>query len=56
MLYALFCLVLLFFDVYFLCNWILKITGWTDPQERKAATIAVMTAAALNSDKTPKTK
>ena len=56
MLYALFCLALLIFDVYLLCNGILKVTDWTDPQERKAATIAVMTAAVLNSDKTPKTK
>ncbi len=56
MLYTLFCLALFVFDVYLLCNGILKVTGWTDPQERKTATIAAMTAALLNSDKTPKTK
>ena len=42
--------------LYLICNGILGVTGGTDPQERKAATIAVMTAAVLNSDKTPKTK
>ena len=42
--------------LYLICNGILRATGWKDPQERKAATIAVMTAAVLNSDKTPKTK
>ena len=41
--------------VYWLLNDILKVTGWTDPEERKAATIAVMTAAILNSD-SPKKK
>ena len=54
--YALFCLALLVLDVYLLCNGILGATGWTDPQERKAATIAVMTAALLNSGQTPKKK
>ena len=53
---TLFCLALLVFDVHILCSGILKVTGWTDPQERKVATIAMMTAALLNSDKTPKTK
>ncbi len=56
MLYGMVCLLGFVLLVYWICNGILKITGWKDPQERKAATIAVMTAAVLNSDKTPKTK
>ena len=56
MLYALACLVLLVLVVYWICNSILKVTGWSDPKERSAATIAVMTAALLNSDQTPKQK
>lgn len=56
LLYTLFCLALLVFDVHILCNGIIKVTCWTDPQERKAATITVMTAALLNCGKTPKTK
>lgn len=35
--------------VYWIMSGILKATGWTDPEERKKATIAAMTAAALNS-------
>lgn len=49
MLYAIACLALLVFIVYEVCNGILRVTGWTDPQERKAATMAVMTSAILNS-------
>ena len=56
MLYALACLVLLVLVVYWICNSILKVAGWSDPKERSAATIAVMTAALLNSDQTPKKK
>ena len=56
MLYALVCLVLMVLTVYWICNSILRITGWSEPQERRAATIAVMTAALLNSDQTPKKK
>ena len=56
MLYALACLVLLVLVVYWICNSILKVTGWSDPKERSAATIAVMTTALLNSDQTPKKK
>lgn len=39
---------------YWICNGILKATGWTDPKERKTATIAVMTSAILNSKGTKK--
>ena len=56
MLYTLFCLAFLVFDIYLICDLILGATGWTNPKERRTATIAVMTAALLNSDKTPKTK
>lgn len=56
MLYGLACIALLVLLVYWIMNSILKATGWTDPEERKKATIAAMTAAVLNSDKTPKTK
>ena len=48
-------LALLVYIVYGICNGILKVTGWTDPQERKTASIAAMTAAILNSNETPKT-
>ncbi len=40
--------------VYRIENGILKATGWTDPEERKKATIAAMTAAVLNSKGTKK--
>lgn len=40
--------------VYRAANGILKATGWTDPEERKKATIAAMTAAVLNSKGTKK--
>ena len=53
---ALIYLAVFVYVVYSICNGILKITGWTDPKERSAATIAVMTAAHLNSDETPKAK
>ena len=49
-------LALLVYIVYSICNGILKVTGWTDLKERRAATIAAMTAALLNSGKTPKAK
>ena len=49
MLYGLVCIAALFLLVYWIMNGILKVTGWTDPQERKAATLAAMTAAMLNS-------
>ena len=49
MLYGLACIAGLLLSVYWLLNGILKLTGWTDPEERKKATIAAMTAAALNS-------
>ena len=54
MLYAIACLLGLVLLVYWICDGILKVTGWTDPQERKAAAAAVMTAALLNSDSKPK--
>ena len=47
MLYGLACIAGLLLSVYWLLNGILKLTGWTDPEERKKATIAAMTAAAL---------
>lgn len=54
MLYGLVCLgglVLLVYEIY---DGILKATGWTDPEERKKAAIAAMTAAAINSTGTKK--
>lgn len=54
MLYGLVCIAGLFLLVYWIMNSILKVTGWTDPQERKAATLAAMTAAMLNSSDSKK--
>ena len=54
MLYTLACIALLVFIVYEVCNGILRVTGWTDPKERKAATVAVMTSAIINSKGTKK--
>ncbi len=46
---AIICIVLFAYILYTICNSILKATGWTDPKERKAATMAVMTSAIVNS-------
>lgn len=41
--------------IWLVCDSSLKITGWTDPQERKQATAAIITKAVLDSsEKTPK--
>ena len=49
MLYGLVCILLFVRLLYWLLNGILKATGWTDPEERKKAAVAAVTAAALNS-------
>ena len=47
MLYGLVCLGGLVLLVYWMADGILKATGWTDPEERKQAAIAAMTASSL---------